>query len=346
MPQDNPTTTEDITLPPGQQLVAPGKWPVIGETQPAHTNEPWTLKITGQVQNSITWDLDQLRNLPQTRMNIDIHCVTRWSKLGSNFSGVPLQEIIDAAQPTSDARYISFISRSAKHHSTSLVLDQAIKQKTLIALDYEAQPLPLGHGGPIRNIVPGRYFYKSVKWLEQIELLSEDRLGMWEAESGYHNHADPWREERYMSPTIDKRTAAELIRSKNFSGRDLRSIDASDRKLDQLNAAAALLRDARFQNTSLVQANFEQANLSNAHFVNANLNGANFRNADVEGTDFSGADLRGADFTGASLIGASFANFLTETLATMDASTKLPDNVIAPLFPEQLAFVKQQLGQA
>ena len=122
------------------------------------------------------------------------------------------------------------------------------------------------HGGPIRNIVPRKYFYKSVKWLEKIELLSEDRLGYWEADTGYHNLADPWKEQRYMASTIDRRTAAKLIESKDFSNRDLRSIDASNRNLDGLNASGASLRDASFEQCSLVGADFSNANLSNANF--------------------------------------------------------------------------------
>lgn len=328
-------------IPPGQQLVAPGKWPVIGEKKPAHENEPWSLTVKGLVGETMSWTLSELRELPQTELQLDIHCVTRWSKLDNTFSGVTLAHILKLVQPLPSAKYISFVSRSSQNHSTSLLIDDALEQQTLIALDYDNGPLDIGHGGPIRNIVPGRYFYKSVKWLEQIELLEHDRLGMWEAESGYHNQADPWEEQRYMSPTIDKRKAAALIRSKDFSGEDLRSIDASDRDLGSLKATAALIRDARFNRANLREASFENANLSNSHFRDADLRNASFRHADVEGADFSGADLRGADFTGASLIGASFVDTTGERKeATIDQTTILPDEAIEPLFPEQLAFVR------
>ena len=333
--------TPSDRIPPGQQLVAPGKWPVIGEKKPAHQNEPWSLTAKGLIANPMSWTLDELRALPQTDLQLDIHCVTRWSKLDSTFSGVTLAHILELIQPSPAAKYISFMSRSTQNHSTSLLIKDALTQQTLIALDYENEPVDIGHGGPIRNIVPGRYFYKSVKWLEQIELLERDRLGMWEAESGYHNEADPWKEQRYMSPTVDKRKAAALIRSKDFSGENLRSIDASDRDLGLLVATAALLRDARFNRANLRGASFENANLSNSHFRDADLREANFRHADVEGADFSGADLRGADFTGASLIGASFVDTTGERKeATIDHTTVLPDEAIAPLFPEQLAFVR------
>lgn len=344
----NRTTDNLDRIPPGQQLVAPGKWPVIGEREPASVTEPWTLSISGEVNRPTQWTLDQLTKLPQSTMTIDIHCVTRWSKLDVEFSGVRLADLIEQVEPTNSANYISFVARSARGHSTSLKLADALELETMIALQVDGRPLEVGHGGPIRNIVPGRYFYKSVKWLERIELLSQDRLGMWEAESGYHNQADPWLEQRYMAPSINKREAAKLMQSRDFSGRDLRSLDASDRELNQLNAHGALLRDARFDRAQLQDANFESANLSNAHFQQADLNGANFRNADVEGADFSGADLRGVDFTGASMIGASFFSPQNDPPleAVIDRSTVLPDEVLAPLFPEQRSFVDRQRGDS
>lgn len=347
---DTPLKTESTDrdrIPPGQQLVAPGKWPVIGEKEPAHLDLPWTLSVSGELESAQTWTLDELRQLPQTQLTLDIHCVTRWSKLDATFSGVRLADLLEIVIPKANARFVSFVARSARDHSTSLALEVALDQETLIALDYEGDPLELGHGGPIRNIVPGRYFYKSVKWLERIELLEEDRLGMWEAESGYHNQADPWKEQRYMSPTIDKRKAALLIQSRDFSNQDLRSIDCTDRDLEQLQAVETKLRDSRFDRANLKEANFERANLSNAHFRKADLTGASFRDADVEGADFSGADLRGADFTNASLIGASFVDSTLNppVAAVIDQSTVLPDSVIAPLFPEQLDFVQKNRGR-
>jgi DMSO/TMAO reductase YedYZ molybdopterin-dependent catalytic subunit len=332
-------------IPPGQQLVAPGKWPVIGERSPATSNQPWSLEIKGAVAKPLQFSLQQLGDLPQTEVSLDIHCVTRWSMLDVTIKGVLLAEILKLASPTSSAKFLSFIARSDRLHSSSLSIDTAIEQQTLIALQVNGEPLEPGHGGPIRNIVPGRYFYKSVKWLSTIEVLESDRLGFWEAESGYHNEADPWEEQRYMVPSIDRRLATELIRSKDFSNRDLRSIDASNRELIGLKANGASLRDSKFINSDVSEADFSQANLSNAHFVNANLTNVNFRDSDLEGADFSGADLRGADFTGASLIGASFFSKRDGQMvaATFNKQTTLPDEMIAPLFPEQLAFVKSQL---
>jgi DMSO/TMAO reductase YedYZ molybdopterin-dependent catalytic subunit len=323
-------------LPPGQELVGPGKWPTIGEKRPANSVPPDRLNISGCVATPITWSVGQLQSMPQTQRVLDIHCVTRWSKFDVEFSGVLLGELLAQAGVTDEAH-------SERRHSTSLPLPVALQHETMIALAANGQPLPVEHGGPIRNIVPDKYFYKSVKWLCEIELLAEDRLGFWEAESGYHNNADPWKVERYMAPTIDRRTAAKLIESRDFSGRDLRSIDASSRNLDGLDARNALLRDANFEKSSLQNADFSGANLSNAHFRNANLTGAKFIGTDLEGSDLVGADLSGADLTGCSLIGASFCEFdaagKIHLAATLTESTKLEREALSALGPSQFAFV-------
>ena len=339
------TKTRDNRIPPGQQLVAPGKWPIIGERQPAETANPWSLQINGEVEQPISLSLEDLRSLPQTKQTMDIHCVTRWSMLDVTFSGVLLKTLLTETKVHSNAKFVSFRARSKRNHATSLNLETAFNLNTLIATEVNGKPIDSAHGGPIRNIVEARYFYKSVKWLEHIELLDADQLGFWEAESGYHNLADPWQEQRYMAPTIDRRTSLKLIETRDFSNHDLRSIDASQRNLAGLNANSASLRDANFSGTDLSGADFTDANLSNAHFHNANLSNAVLVDADLEGADFSGADLRGANFTGTSLIGASFFKHHQGLVvcAKIDKTTQLPPAAIAPLFPQQLHYVNNAL---
>ncbi len=328
-------------IPPGQQVVASNKWPVIGEREAAASEKSgWTLSLDGKVAQPVTFALEQLQQLPQTESVIDLHCVTRWSKLDVPFSGVLLKDLLGHVEIGSEAKFISFVSRSPRKHSTSLPLQVALDHDCLIALSAEGKPLDPGHGGPIRNIVPRKYFYKSVKWLERIEFLNEDRLGYWEADAGYHNLADPWKEQRYMAATVDRRTASKLIDSKDFSGHDLRSIDASNRNLDELNAVGALLRDANFDNCSLANADFTDANLSNASFVNAKLQNAVFVGTDVEGADFSGADLSGVDLCKCSLIGASFFSGEDEGNRATIASAKFSTAQLESLSPSQRAFVE------
>lgn len=332
-------------LPPGQQLAAPGKWPLVGERAPLPLPDKWDVAVDGCVARPGAWTLEQMRRLPQVERTVDIHCVTRWSMLGARFRGVLLADLLAECKPTRDANYVSFVAHTERSHSTSLPLKEAIDLGVLLAWEYSGQPLPVEHGGPLRVVTPGRYFYKSVKWLRRIELLAEDRLGYWEMEAGYHNRADPWREERYLAPTLDRREAARLIASRDFSHRDLRSIDAADRDLEGLDARGALLRDADFRRSRLARARFDGANLSNAHFQEADLRGAIFREADLEGADFSGADLRGADMRGASLFGASFLAELGLPLAAQfDGQTRFSPEAIEQLTPIQREFVFRESG--
>ena len=340
--------TSDNRLPPGQQLIAENKWPIIGERQPASSPEPWSLTIIDKVSQTACLSPAEFAALPRTTITTDIHCVTRWSKYDVEFSGVLLSDLLDKYAPNVAQPFVSFVSRSDRNHSSSLSLADALEHQTIIADQVNGQPLPTEHGGPFRNIVPGKYFYKSVKWLTRIELLEQDRLGYWEAETGYHNHADPWKEERYMAPSLDRRTVKRLISQLDFSGHDLRSLEASRRALDGLKATSALLRDANFRGASLTEADFSGANLSNAHFQDANLVGARFFGADIEGANFEGANLAGADFSKASLIGASFCDGDSDNpdrQANITPSTKFDAEQLARLTDVQRKFVTQKLKE-
>jgi hypothetical protein len=336
-----------MKLPPGQQLVAAGKWPLVGERASRATSDPWTVCIGGLVEVPRVLALTELAALSRVERIVDIHCVTRWSKPAVHFGGVLLADLLSHAGPRSAARFVSFVAHSARDHSTSLVLAEAIAQETLIALECEGQPLAAEHGGPVRVVVAGRYFYKSLKWLAGIELLAEDRLGYWEATAGYHNRADPWREERYIAPGLAKQEIVAVLASRDWSGRDLLSIDAGGRELRGLVAERALLRNADFRRCDLREAVFREANLSNAHFQNANLRGASFARADCEGADFSGANLRGADFGGASLFGASFYSEADSggpaAAAQLDSITRIDTAAIEQLTPRQQEFVRRSL---
>jgi DMSO/TMAO reductase YedYZ molybdopterin-dependent catalytic subunit len=332
-------------LPPSQQLAAPGKWPIVGERQPAARADSWQVSVGGLVARRRSWSLEELRALPMVERVVDIHCVTRWSKPGVRFGGVPLRRLLHLCGPLPEARFISFIARSERRHSTSLPLADALELDALVALTCDGEPLDAAHGGPVRTVVPGRYFYKSVKWLEEVELLAEDRLGYWEAQAGYHNTADPWREQRYMAPSLDRREARELLARRDFSGRDLRGLDARGHDLAGLAARAALLRDAHFERANLERACFDGANLANAHLEGACLRGASFRGADVEGANFRGADLRGADLGGASLFGATFTPEPGDAdgwgPAVLDGTTCMDQAAVDELTPAQQAFVRR-----
>lgn len=330
------------SLPPHQQQVAPGKWPVVGEKAPRQSEAAWTIALAGLVEMPRVWTLDALQTWSQHEFPVDIHCVTRWSKPGTMFRGFLLSTLLECSRPLPDARYISFVARSDRHHSTSLPLEEALALGTIVAFACDGEPLATEHGGPVRTVVPGRYFYKSLKWLERVELLAEDRLGYWEDEAGYHNHADPWQEERYITSDVDRRLIAQALATLDFAGRDWRGIDARGRSLPNLNASNALLRNANFQQVDLRNARFDGANLSNAHLEGANLRGASFVNADVEGANFRQANLRGADFSGASLFGATFTPEQENEAfgpAQLDATTQLHPKQLEALTPVQQRFL-------
>ena len=328
---------QPVPLPPGQQLVAPGKWPVVGERVPLLPTGDWTVTVRGAVELEASWSLAELKQLPQVTRRIDIHCVTRWSRLDVEFMGVPLATLLAISVPRPQARFVSFVAHSSRGHSTSLPLSVLAEADALVAFEADGQPLSPEHGGPVRVITPGRYFYKSLKWLAQIELLAVDRLGDWEAHAGYHNGADPWSEERFLAPDLDLQEARELLATRNFSGRDLRGLAAAGLDLQGLNASGAKLRDAHFEGADLRSSCFDGANLSGAHLEGADLRGASFcldstgQPADLEGADFRGADLRGARLIGASLFGATFGPL------TAAGSPTRPARVDATTVIDQLA---------
>ncbi len=340
---------EPLPLPPGQQLAAPGKWPLVGERAPAPGPADWTISLCGCVAEPRIVSLAELRDMPQLAQTIDIHCVTRWSKPAMRFAGVPLGQLLQLARPTAEARYVSFVARSERGHSTSLRLDDALKLHSLVALEAESRPLTSEHGGPVRMAVPGRYFYKSLKWLARIELLADDRLGYWEREGGYHNTADPWQEQRYMAPDLSRQEVQAALASRDFSQRNLRSLDARGHDLTGLNAREAVLRDADFRGSRLCRACFDGANLTNAHFQGADLAEASLVGAGLEGADFSGADLRGADLRGASLFGATFcadsAGADRIQPALIDCKTHIDSTALEQLSPTQAEFASRALAR-
>jgi hypothetical protein len=319
----------------------------MGERGPRADDSPWQVSLGGAVRRPCAFSLDELRGSPQIDMTVDVHCVTRWSRPQVRFRGIPLAALVERAGPMPEARFVSFVARSDRRHSTSLVLADALALGALVTLEMEGEPLRAERGGPVRMVVPGRYFYKSLKWLERVELLVLDRLGYWESTAGYHNTADPWRQQRYMAEGISPAEARRILDTRDIRGKHLLSLRAGERSLPGLAAQDALLRDADFRGCNLDHANFDRANLTNAHFQGASLRGASLRGADLEGADFSGADLRGACLAGASLLGASFFDPAeASSIAQMDRGTAIDRRALNQLPPDQAALVEQALFQA
>ena len=180
-------------LPPGQYLTE--KWPVLHAGDEAHVDlATWRLRIFGEVEEEISLDYDQLRALPATEIRTDIHCVTRWSRFDAGFKGVHWREIAKLCRPKLSAHFM--IEHAEAGYTTNVPLALFEEEGSLIVYEADGGPLPVEHGGPVRAVVPSRYFWKSAKWLNGLELSAVDRPGFWER-YGYHNDADPWKEQRY-----------------------------------------------------------------------------------------------------------------------------------------------------
>ncbi len=180
-------------VPPGQYLTE--KFPVLHYgSVPKVDLGGWDFRVFGSVENPFTLRWDEFRTLPRTSVTTDIHCVTRWSKLDTTWEGVPIQAVLELARLRPEAAFV--VAHCEQGYTANLPLSVLDDDDVLLADTYAGRPLEPEHGYPLRLLVPKRYFWKSAKWLRGLEFLDHDRLGFWER-YGYHNDADPWKEERF-----------------------------------------------------------------------------------------------------------------------------------------------------
>ena len=180
-------------LPPGQYLTE--KWPVLhAGTVPATDLSTWDVRVFGAVERELTLTWEELKRLPSRDVTVDIHCVTRWSRFDTSFTGVHWSELARLVRPKPEARYV--IAHAEQGFTSNLPLEALEADDALIAYAADGQPLTPEHGWPLRLMVPSRYFWKSAKWLRGLELRSNDQPGFWER-YGYHNDADYRKEQRY-----------------------------------------------------------------------------------------------------------------------------------------------------
>jgi DMSO/TMAO reductase YedYZ molybdopterin-dependent catalytic subunit len=178
-------------VPPGQYVT--NDFPVLSAGPTPHTPQPdWDFTIRGAVDQPISWAWDELRSLPSETVTVDIHCVTKWSKLDTSWTGVSLDALLEPVETA--AEYVLAFCDGG--YTTNLPLDDLTGGKAWITYEYGGEPLDPEHGGPARLLVPHLYFWKSAKWVRGVELCDYDEPGFWET-YGYHNYGDPWKEQRY-----------------------------------------------------------------------------------------------------------------------------------------------------
>jgi DMSO/TMAO reductase YedYZ molybdopterin-dependent catalytic subunit len=178
-------------LPPGQYLTE--DFPVLsaGPT-PRVAADRWQFAITTETGQAYRWDWSAFRALPAQQVTVDLHCVTRWSKLGTSWEGVSLDTLF--ADVETAAEYA--LAHSYGGYTTNLPVEDLLDGKAWVAYTYDGEDLVPEHGGPARLLVPHLYLWKSAKWVRGITLSHDDEPGFWET-AGYHNYGDPWREQRY-----------------------------------------------------------------------------------------------------------------------------------------------------
>ncbi len=180
-------------LPPGQYEAS--GWPVLHVGRvPRTPAEDWRFSITGAVAAPVELTLDELKGLPRVDVHADFHCVTKFSVFDNDWHGVAVGTVLDLAEVDDEASH--GLVTAPEGYTANLPLAALRDDDVLLAWRRNGEDLTPEHGWPLRLVVPKRYAWKSVKWVTGIEVMTSDRRGFWE-ERGYHNGADPWREERY-----------------------------------------------------------------------------------------------------------------------------------------------------
>lgn len=190
----------DARIPQGQSRVI--DFPVLDMgVRPSLDKATWNLRLFGLVANEITLSWPQFLALPQTKAKSDMHCVTRWTQLDMDWEGVMARDLVMLAKPLESAQYVTI--HGFDDYTTNLPLEALLDDDVLIAHSVFGEPLAIDHGWPARMVVPKRYAWKGAKWISAIEFHAKDRPGFWEVR-GYHNDADPWKEERFGFPVEDE----------------------------------------------------------------------------------------------------------------------------------------------
>lgn len=188
-----PTDGIGERLPPGQYLTE--DFPVLsaGPT-PRVDLATWRFAVKDGVRPVASWNWEEFNQLPRTKLTRDIHCVTKWSKFNTAWSGVTVDDILAEAGIAAPSAFT--LAHAYDGYTTNVPTDDLVNGKAMVATHFEGQPISPDHGGPARLLVPHLYFWKSAKWVNGLQFTSRDEAGFWELR-GYHMRGDPWREQRF-----------------------------------------------------------------------------------------------------------------------------------------------------
>lgn len=180
-------------IPPGQYETQ--GFPVLsaGPTPKVRLDQ-WRFSVEGLVRTPVSWSWDEFQKLPQENFLVDIHCVTKWSKLDTRWTGVSVDTLLEAAEIDPRAHYVTAFT--IEGYTTNMPIEDIRNGRAFVAHQFDGRPLEPAHGGPVRLVVPNLYFWKSAKWVTGLRLMEHDLSGFWE-KAGYNDHGDPWKEQRY-----------------------------------------------------------------------------------------------------------------------------------------------------
>ena len=202
--QEEKRVSKEGRLPPGQSLTL--KFPVLHYGPVPHFNAAtWQFRVWGEVEEDLEWTWDEFNKLPRTIIEMDIHCVTRWSKFDTTWEGISVKTLVDEGIISVKPEATHVMQHAEYGFTVNLPIEVVMQDNFLMATHFNGEPITPDHGYPLRGVVgniPGRedletpYFWKGAKWLRSLEFMTKDRRGFWE-QAGYHNRADVWKEERF-----------------------------------------------------------------------------------------------------------------------------------------------------
>lgn len=196
VPELNPSLGN--RLPKGQVLTE--RFPILHEGEvPAYQIEQWDLRVFGKVDQEVTLSYKDILDMPQTTVIRDIHCVTRWSKFDTPFTGVLFKDFLESIKVSPKGKYVML--HGDYDYCANVSLEDLLGDDVLLAHSYNGKPLTDKHGWPLRLVLPKLYFWKSVKWIRGIEFMEENKPGFWE-QNGFHINGDPFKEERFSGEDL------------------------------------------------------------------------------------------------------------------------------------------------